>query len=194
MRCDMCSGKECEKGNPCVTKDSIPLYSDPQEYKMMQAAASVEADFYGDFNRIQEIVVFAGRMGYKKLGIAFCIGLASEAEKLCAFLSEYFEVESVCFKTCGIPKSELGAKRGCNVGETSCNPIEQARILKECGTELNLLLGLCVGHDALFIKHSHTYVIPVAVKDRVTGHNPLAAIYCSAAFKKMNRIKLDDKY
>ena len=58
MRCDMCSGKECEKGNPCVTKDSIPLYSDPQEYKMMQAAASVEADFYGDFNRIQEIVDF----------------------------------------------------------------------------------------------------------------------------------------
>ena len=44
-------------------------------------------------------------------------------------------------------------------------------------TELNVLLGLCVGHDALFFKYAHGPTTVLAVKDRVTGHNPLAPIY-----------------
>jgi uncharacterized metal-binding protein len=73
------------------------------------------------------------------------------------------------------------------VGLISCNPIEQARMLEEKKTDLNLVVGLCVGHDALFIKHSHTYVIPLVVKDRALGHNPLAAVYCSAVNKRMKK-------
>ena len=190
MRCDLCDEKKCNKGEPCIRKESAALYSE-EDLKFMRAAGGVEADFYGDMNRMQEIVLFAKRMGYKKIGLAFCVGLSSEAKKFSEFLSRYFEISTVCCKTCGIEKSELCLPTSDKVGAISCNPAEQARTLEDDGTELNLMLGLCVGHDAMFIKHSHTYVIPVAVKDRVLGHNPLAAVYCKAVFGKMMKTELD---
>lgn len=187
MRCDLCEEQKCREGESCIEKNSIELYSDPHEKMMMETAAFVESEFYGDLNRIEEIVEFASRMGYKKLGIAFCVGLKEEAAKIADFLSNFFEIEAICCKVCGIPKSEMGAPMSDKVGPVSCNPIEQARMFEEKKTDLNLVIGLCVGHDALFIKHSHTYVVPLVVKDRVLGHNPLAAVYCSAVNKKMKK-------
>ena len=46
-----------------------------------------------------------------------------------------------------------------------------------CGDDLNVVLGLCVGHDALFLKRATAFTTVLAAKDRVTGHNPLAAVY-----------------
>ena len=187
MRCDLCGDKRCRDEEPCVVRNSIELYSDPHEKMMMQTAAVVESEFYGDLNRIEEVVEFAARMGYKKLGLAFCVGLQEEAAKIADYHSDFFDIEAVCCKVCGIPKSDMGAPTSDRVGPVSCNPIEQARMLEEKNTDLNLVVGLCVGHDALFIKHSHTYVVPLAVKDRVLGHNPLAAVYCSAVNKRMKK-------
>jgi len=45
-----------------------------------------------------------------------------------------------------------------------------------------VLLGLCVGHDSLFIRQATAPVTVLAVKDRVTGHNPLAALYTSETY------------
>ena len=187
MRCDLCDDKKCIEEEPCIDRNSVELYSDPHEKKIMEAAAFVESEYYGDLNRIEEVVEFALRMGYKKLGIAFCVGLNDEAAKIAEYLSTFFEIEAICCKVCGIPKSEMGAPTSDKVGLISCNPIEQARMLEEKKTDLNLVVGLCVGHDALFIKHSHTYVIPLVVKDRALGHNPLAAVYCSAVNKRMKK-------
>lgn len=187
MRCDLCVEKKCREGAPCIERNSVELYSDPHEKMMMQTAAFVESEFYGDLNRLEEVVEFASRMGYRKLGIAFCVGLQEEAAKITEFLSRFFETEAVCCKVCGILKSEMGAPTSERVGPISCNPIEQARMFEEKNTDLNLVIGLCVGHDALFIKHSHTYVVPLIVKDRVLGHNPLAAVYCSAVNKRMQK-------
>jgi len=58
-----------------------------------------------------------------------------------------------------------------------CNPISQAEVLNAADTDFNILLGLCVGHDSLFLKYSKALVTVFAVKDRVLGHNPLGAIY-----------------
>ena len=49
--------------------------------------------------------------------------------------------------------------------------------MNQARTEFNVLLGLCVGHDSLFFKFAEAPTTVLAVKDRVTGHNPLAAIY-----------------
>jgi len=185
MRCDLWEDQKCREGEPCIERNSIELDSDPHEKMMMQTAAFVESEFYGDLNRIEEVVEFASRMEYKKLGIAFCVGLKEEATKIADFLSNFFEIEAICCKVCGIPKSEMGAPTSDRVGPISCNPIEQARMLEQKKTDMNLVIGLWVGHDALFIKHSHTYVVPLVVKDRVLGHNPLAAVYCSAVNKRM---------
>ena len=39
------------------------------------------------------------------------------------------------------------------------------------------VMGLCVGHDILFNKHSHAPTTTLVVKDRVLMHNPAAALY-----------------
>jgi uncharacterized metal-binding protein len=61
--------------------------------------------------------------------------------------------------------------------EAMCSPISQAKLLNYEKTDLNVLLGLCVGHDSLFFKYAEAPTTVLAVKDRVTGHNPLAAVY-----------------
>jgi uncharacterized metal-binding protein len=66
--------------------------------------------------------------------------------------------------------------------ESMCNPIAQAMIVNDAKVEFNVLLGLCVGHDSLFFKYAKAPTTVLAVKDRVTGHNPLAAIYLSGSY------------
>jgi len=59
--------------------------------------------------RVEEIIQFANKMGYKKLGVAFCGGLRNEARILNQILENRgFDVVSVCCKTGGIPKETIG--------------------------------------------------------------------------------------
>ncbi len=133
--------------------------------------------------RIQEIIEFARRMKYKRLGLAFCVGVRSEAKIVHElFESAGFEVVSVVCKAGRVPKSEIGLSRSEQVdttieAETMCNPVFQAEVANDSGVELNILLGLCVGHDSLFIMHAKAPVTVLAVKDRVLAHNPLGAVY-----------------
>jgi uncharacterized metal-binding protein len=68
-----------------------------------------------------------------------------------------------------------------------CNPVYQAKLLNDEKVDLNVLLGLCVGHDSLFFKYGEAPTTVLAVKDRVTGHNPLAAIYLADSYYKRIR-------
>lgn len=65
-----------------------------------------------------------------------------------------------------------------------CNPIAQARLLNKAETDLKIILGLCVGHDSLFLSYAEAPVTVLAVKDRVLAHNPLGAIYAGYYFDK----------
>ena len=132
--------------------------------------------------RIMEVAEFCQRMGYKKIGLAFCGGLQKEALKLTKILKAYgLEVVSVMCKVGGISKEKIGISECEKIlpgrYENMCNPIGQAAILNEAETEFNLLLGLCVGHDSMFLRFSKAMCTVVAVKDRPLGNNPLAAIY-----------------
>ena len=134
--------------------------------------------------RIQEICEFARKMGYTRLGLVFCIGLYREAEVVARILqNQGFETVSVVCKVGSIPKEEIGVKDSEKIFigqyESMCNPILQAGIVNEAKTDFNILLGLCVGHDSLFFKYAEAPATVLAVKDRVTGHNPVASIYLS---------------
>lgn len=131
--------------------------------------------------RILEICEFAKKMEYKKLGLVFCGGLAKEAGAVSGILTRKgFDVVSVMCKAGRVPKEEIGLKdedkmyRG--QFESMCNPILQAFVVNDAGTEFNVLVGLCVGHDSLFFQYAKAPTTVLAVKDRVTGHNPLAAV------------------
>ena len=136
-------------------------------------------------SRIEELIQFANRCDYHRLGIAFCSGLRNEARMLTDILeNKGFEVTSVCCKVGGTPKERIGIKpeqkiRGAEKWESMCNPIFQAEILNSKKVDLAIMLGLCIGHDTLFIKYCRVPITVLAVKDRVTGHNPLAALYLS---------------
>lgn len=196
MKCHLCEDNPCYKGNPCKKTDSAPLYQDPLDLKILKVAADVEALFYKEACRVDETMEFARRMGFKKIGIAFCIGVIEEVRILAEILSREFEVSSICCKVGSITKAEFGMTERPWIGQYSCNPIEQARILNEEGTELNIVLGLCVGHDSLFNKHSEAPVTTLITKDRKLGHNPVAALYCpyvrSELGKKLKERPVED--
>ena len=142
--------------------------------------------------RIVEIYEFAQKMGYERLGLAFCMGLAKEAAVVNDILAgRGFEVISVLCKAGRTSKEKIRIKDEEKIfqgtDEVMCNPIYQAKLLNQGKTEFNILMGLCVGHDSLFFKYAEAPTTVLAVKDRVTGHNPLAAIYLSESY--YSRIK-----
>jgi uncharacterized metal-binding protein len=173
-------------------------YIKPDTLKFAHGASVQEAECYINRDtkpyvlhptkpRVQETCEFAQKMGYKKLGIAFCSGLHGEALSLTQILeAQGFEVVSVACKTGGTPKEQIGIKdeEKIRIGEfeSMCSPIAQAMILNEEKTEFNILVGLCVGHDSLFLKYSKAYCTVLVAKDRVLGHNPAAALYTSGSY------------
>ena len=58
-----------------------------------------------------------------------------------------------------------------NAPNASPNPVSVAK------TAFNIIIGLCIGHDMLFTKHSRAPVTTLIVKDRFTGHNPVISLY-----------------
>jgi len=126
-------------------------------------------------------------MGYERLGLAFCIGLVKEAAVVEEILKAHgFDVVSVLCKAGRTSKEKIGIKDEEKIhqgtDEAMCNPIYQAKLLNHEKSEFNILIGLCVGHDSLFFKYAEAPTTVLAVKDRVTGHNPLVAIYLSESY------------
>jgi len=145
--------------------------------------------------RVEEVVQFAKKMGYHRLGIAFCAGLRQEAATLSEILVRRgFEVTSVCCKAGGVAKETIGIApeqkiRGPDKWESMCNPIAQAMLLNESGVEFNVAVGLCVGHDSLFFKYASAPTTVLIAKDRVFGHNPAAGLYLSKSYYSKLRRK-----
>ena len=176
-----------------VIKEATEKYNSPDIYEFARAASIQEAEGYINRDRIpfvkhpaktrmEEIVEFAHKMNYKRLGLAFCSGLRAEAAVFQEYLEQSrFEVVSVICKVGCTPKERIGIKDHekvkINSFEAMCSPIAQAEVLNNAGTEFNIVLGLCVGHDSLFFKHAKAYTTVFAVKDRVLGHSPLSALY-----------------
>jgi uncharacterized metal-binding protein len=176
-----------------VVKESFDEYrGDSEDARIAFVAARVEGLCYqpvpgsdavnARWTRVEDTIAFAKLMGYRKIGMATCIGLLDEAERLAAILrAQGFEPQSVCCKAGSIDKLELGLAERDKVRpgtfEPACNPIAQAEICNRLGTDMNIIVGLCVGHDMLFNKHSKAPVTTLIVKDRVTGHNPIAVLY-----------------
>ena len=178
--------RDCPSPEP-EREELLAHYRDGENRHLARNAALVEARGYCRLTRIEEIMDFARRCDYSRLGVAFCIGLRREAAVVSRVLrANGFSVDSVACKNAALPKEELGLAEEDKVVpgefESMCNPIGQAWALARAGTELNLLLGLCVGHDSLFMRHSEAPVTVLAVKDRVLGHNPLAAVYLADSY------------
>ncbi|BDZ71856.1 DUF1847 domain-containing protein [Methanobacterium petrolearium] len=179
MNCASCQKKDCYNGKDCLDiKEEVKKLYKEHEIDVLKKSTAIESRYYMEKTRIEEIIIFSKMMKYKKIGLAFCVGLEEEANILHSIFKKHFKVYSVCCKVCGINKKDFQLEKIDNERrESMCNPIGQATVLNEKDTDLNIIIGLCIGHDILFTEHSQAPVTTLAVKDRVLAHNPLGAIY-----------------
>ena len=174
-------GAEFETG----IDEVLSLYiEDEENSKVMKAAAEVEYENYCRMTRIEEIAEFAGKIGARRLGVATCVGLIAESRAAAKFFRHKgFEVYGIACKVGAQSKTSVGIDPCCQaVGKNMCNPIMQAKLLNEKKTDLNIVVGLCVGHVSMFYKYSDALCTTLITKDRVLGHNPVAAIYQMKAY------------
>lgn len=176
-----------------LTEKSLDIYKKDEYAEFARQASIQEAEGYADRElgyervrpvktRIEEIAEFARKMKYRRLGLAFCVGLRREAKTVVEiYTAQNFEVVSVICKAGCSDKELIGLtgdqKISLHQPDAMCNPVNQALVLNQSETDFNILLGLCVGHDSIFLKEAKAPCTVLAVKDRVLGHNPLAAVY-----------------
>jgi uncharacterized metal-binding protein len=191
-----------------VVAESFARYQgDDFDARLAQVAARVEGLCYqpvpgsdavnARWTRVEDTVALAKLMGFTRIGIATCIGLLEESRQLALILrAQGLEPFSACCKAGSIDKLELGLTETDKVRpgtfEPACNPIAQAQIFNAEQMEMNIIMGLCVGHDMLFAKYSDAPVTTLVAKDRVTGHNPVAALYGQGFYyKRLQKQQVD---
>lgn len=188
--CATCTAKACVKGGPhpegcptagasaCIATTVSAARLDAFAVQVMAAAAHTPRHVDGTpRSRVEETIALCHDMGWQCIGVAFCIMFAKEARMLAAMLNEAgFTVVPVCCKVGGVGLTDLGVEMPCPQRGPACNPITQAALMTTQQTEVNIVLGLCVGHDLLFTRASTAPVITLAVKDRALQHQPLAAL------------------
>ena len=103
--------------------------------------------------RANEVLEYAKKMNYKKLGVAVCYALLSECR---LFINSLRENAIKCVVVvCG---PEASKTPSLNLDEIDsyvvvCDPLSQAEILNSKKTDFNIIVGLCLGNDSLLVKN-----------------------------------------
>ena len=212
LTCLNCNLNGCNNGKKecfpefCITKatdqkridNAANIYlGDNIDADIMKAAIEIDSEFYCQYTRVEETIAFAHRIGAKKIGLAYCVALQKEAKIFASVArNNGLEVVGVICKVGGIDKCDIGfeddIKHNPGHHEPICNPILQADYLNRENTQLNILIGLCVGHDSIFTRYSKVPVTTLVVKDRILAHNAAGALYNADSFykDKLKSIKL----
>ncbi|NLE45739.1 MAG: DUF1847 domain-containing protein [Chloroflexi bacterium] len=201
-KCALCTVKACGAPPGELRPPAFcPMLAEPEVLEEVETAyleqadlrrlaiesARTEAAGYCRTTRLEDVMDFARRIDAHVLGIAHCVGLMVEARLTYDILvANGFEVYTACCKVGSIDKEKIGIEDGEKVRpgqyEAMCSPVGQAALLAQAGTQLNIVVGLCVGHDSLFFMHSRAPATVLIAKDRVLGHNPAAALYTSHSY------------
>lgn len=186
-----------------VIEESNKEYFEPEIAKVHLATARVLKRGGYEWTRIQQCIEFALEVGATKVGLAVCIACIREGRAMASLLETAgLEVVTVACMIGAAKPQDTGIPDELVTGVgIACNPLAQAKMMNQEGTQLNFIYGLCVGHDTLFINHSEAPVTYVATKDAVTGDNPgavlksvvhrmkLAAIYNDEDFSAIELLK-----
>jgi uncharacterized metal-binding protein len=189
-KCAECRSRECIKGGDysdgcpsadmaeIVQKAAFNAISDKLTCKVMSVSAAIIRNDDGILRtRLDETIEFCREMGFSTIGVAFCIALSREVNVLCAKLSDAgFQVVPVCCKVGNLTLENYGITTGENISASACNPVAQAAVCNKNMTDINILVGLCVGHDMLFTQNASSPSTTLVVKDRVYKHNPVEAL------------------
>lgn len=190
LSCVDCAVTACRYGKDnypafCLTKAMseedkaavLPLYNDGDvNSKYAFWSATVEGTYYGEMARVEETMEFARRVGAVKIGLAYCCELKAEAELYAKILDiNGFETYMIDCRAGDLDSGEV--LDGQPNGRKLCDPVLQARLLNKAGVDMNILMGLCAGSDALFIKNAAAMTTIMINKDRLTCNNPAVTLY-----------------
>ncbi len=205
MNCSVAACEYPERQKPgfysqdCVTDtlhdEALRLHALPENHAIMQAAVKVTEDT-ANSTRVQDTIKFARLIGAERIGIATCTIMLRETRILARLLSEAgFHVEAIGCKVDSNRRADLDLEPlESGKGPVLCNPIMQALLLNEAKTDLNVLMGLCVGHDALFCKYSDAPTTTLVAKDFLAANNPCGVLYAADAGYRKKLAKTIDEY
>ena len=182
--CLSCREKICLRGESCDLVsgyDRMPV-PDREIKNMMEASLDISYEKERTLCRLSELIYFCLEMHYQRIGVAYCIDLQEPAETLVRVLRRFFEIYPVCCKVGGIRVVDplFSSREGIehdNSPKIACNPEGQAAVLNRLETDLNVVVGICMGADCIFSKYSEAPVTTLFVKDKSLANNPIGAIY-----------------
>ena len=184
MNCAFCPHHKCyTEGQNCTKyshEEVFGFYSE-DDRRMMRASSATESRNYMKMTRLEERCVFCQRTGREENRHCLCIGLPTKR----IFCAQYFKNQGFCggnrfcCQRSGSVDKDILELEKIKPGkhEAMCNPRTQAQLLNNAGTELNFIVGLCVGHDMQFTMASKAPVSCLITKDRVLANNPAGAVY-----------------
>ena len=184
--CLACHNRVCLSGRMCPCLAALPgvtggeLGPPPGMAKILESAVDVACEQDRALCRLAELVYFALEMGYRRIGVAFCLELLEPAKILAQVLGRFFDVLPVCCKIGGGPVGESPVNQRQDDPFSmvvACDPCGQAAMLDSWHADLNVIVGLCVGADSVFARASRAPVTTVFVKDRSLANNPIGALY-----------------
>lgn len=175
MNCILCENKLCLNNEDCKelsihNNKNSNLYKDDLE---AHSIYKVTSEIPKNIPRIEEVKLFIEKTGIKKVGVAFCKGLQKEAKDIVRFLSSNNDVEFHSIMCANVDINKQNGNLEDLSFQVTCNPIGQGTILSNLNTDLNIAVGLCIGHDIIFSKYSKAPITTLVVKDRVYKHKPL---------------------
>ncbi len=172
--CAKCKSYVCRLGRADVCPDDCPmrgdfpdlrdLYRRESDRQVAYHSAVVEGLGYGRWTRLREIAEYARRMGYHRIGIACCPDMWREATLTAVYLKDQ------------LLEPHLLSER------PECDPVGQAQAFARSARQLNVVAGMCVGHEAIFVRASHAPVICLVARDEKLRHNPAAALYTADSY------------
>jgi len=172
--CARCDTFVCRRGHPelapanCPMRGAYPsfeeLYSDPEVRHLVSEAARIESGGYCRWSRVREVIEFARLMGWQRLGIACAPDTRREAALAARrFLDAGLEVT--------LPGDSV-----------PMSAAERAARMAEADTQLNVVAGLPVAAEAVFLKTSRAPVTSLVARDLALQHNPVAALYTRRSY------------
>ncbi len=189
--CLACRDRVCLNGKRCdlFRQARPPLAVERSSGGMMEAAFDVSFEHERTLCRLSELIYFCLEMRYRRIGLAYCIELEEPVEILVRVLRRYFEVYPVCCKIGGRVMSDTlsppaSAPVRSATYDVACNPAGQAEALNRIETDINVMAGLCVGADCLFVRLSDAPVTTLFVKDKSLANNPIGAVYSDYYLKE----------
>jgi len=190
--CLQCPDKVCLVGKVCdksIADIGHQLAPTGELLQMLDAAADIACEKERTLCRLSELIYFCLEMQYKRLGVAYCVDLEEPAEILVRLLRRFFTVYPVCCRVGGFTQSNplqssSQNEKGESNNDTCCNPWGQAQILNRLGTDLNVMVGLCMGADCVFTRGSLAPATGLFIKDKSLANNPIGAIYSEYYLKE----------